>query len=137
MYFDLYKRSCDDQVFRAHSNEVGAAFIEASRKATTSAAARDEANSILRAYWEYCGCNSFYLVSSYFPKFPQGKRMSFVDYPFAWSMLNFQIGGFTVLRGSRQIAKSTALSVRQVLNAHFMPGLKSLYITPRGQQLAT
>jgi len=137
MYFDLYKSSCDDQAFRTHSNEVGAAFRVAVAKATTSSEARDEANSILRAYWHYCGQNSFYLVGTYFPKFPQGKRMSFIDYPFAWAMLNFQIGGFTVLRGSRQIAKSTALSVRQVLNAHFMPGLKSLYVTPRGQQLAT
>ena len=137
MYFDLYKSSCDDQAFRTHSNEVGAAFRVAVAKATTSSEARDEANSILRAYWHYCGQNSFYLVGTYFPKFPQGKRMSFIDYPFAWAMLNFQIGEFTVLRGSRQIAKSTALSVRQVLNAHFMPGLKSLYVTPRGQQLAT
>ena len=52
-------------------------------------------------------------------------------------MMNFQVGGFQVFRGSRQIAKSTGFCVRQLLNARLIPGFASIYVCPRAQNLQT
>ena len=92
------------------------------------------------ALWDlikYCSLNLTFLTPSHWPRFPKDKPLSFADYPYAFQMFELQAGGFTVFRGSRQIAKSTSFSCRQQLLARLIPGFKSLYIVPRNQQLKT
>ena len=91
MYFDLYTRARTDGEFKSHLEKLISAFMLAAGKAATSSKAKEEANQLLYDIWRYCGRNMFFMVGHYFPKFPQGKRLSFLDYPFVWSMLNFQM----------------------------------------------
>ena len=138
MYLDLYKLARTNGEFRHKLEQLIIRYTEFLKKAEQGSIENlAKANETLEAIFKYCNYNSFFVVGYYFPNYPRDKPLSFVDYPFVASMLNFQVGGFTVLRGSRQIAKSTGLSVRQILNAHMIPGLRSLYIAPRGDQVAT
>lgn len=97
----------------------------------------DRYNQELRKLLRLCHFNLAFLSSYYFPQFPRDEPLTFEDYPFTYHMFTSYIGGFTVIRGSRQISKSTALSCRQLLHAQFYHGLTSLYICPRGEQLRT
>ena len=63
--------------------------------------------------------------------------MSLRNFPFAFHLLPINVGGFMVIRGSRQIAKSTTFAARQRLNAHMIPKFKSLYIAPKADQVKT
>ena len=73
------------------------------------------------------------------PKSSTGMRwpLGFADYPFSFNFFDIHVGGYTVIRGSRQIAKSTTFSCRQQMVARMLPGFRSLYITPRRDQLQT
>lgn len=138
MYLDLYKKARTDAAYAQKLRQLMVQYRDFLNKAETgSAESLACANRTLEAILKFCNRNTFFLVPYYFPKYPRTDPLSFVDYPFVASMLNFQVGGFTVLRGSRQIAKSTGLAVRQILNAQMIPGLKSLYIAPRGDQVST
>lgn len=137
MYLDLELKVRTDGQFRHKLTTLTQAFEAASQKISQHSKYAQVASEKLMDVFRLCQHNTYFLVGYYFPKFPRDKPLSFADYPFVSAMLNFQIGGFTVLRGSRQIAKTTGLSVRQILNANLIPGFKSLYITPRSQQLNT
>ena len=84
----------------------------------------------------FCRFNFVFLTPFFWPKF-RGAPLTFGDYPFAWSLFQLQFGGFTVVRASRQIGKSTALSARQHIFAELIPGFKSTYIVPHYKQLQT
>jgi hypothetical protein len=94
-------------------------------------------NETLWKFIQFTNFNLVFLTEHYFPKYPKDKPLNFSEYPFAFQMFEFQIGGYNVFRGSRQISKSTSFSARQLLNSNLFPGFKSLYICPRNQQLAT
>ncbi len=137
MYLDLEFKAKSDMAFRFKLESLVKEYEAAHAKIAQHSKYGQLASEKLLEIFKVCNNNTFYLVGHYFPKFPRNEPLSFHDYPFVSSMLNFQIGGFTVLRGSRQIAKTTGLSIRQIINANIIPGLKSLYITPRSQQLNT
>jgi hypothetical protein len=85
----------------------------------------------------YCNFNLVFLTTQFWPHYPKAEPLTYSGFPFAWHMFDFQVGGFRVFRGSRQISKSTSFCCRQLLNACFIPGFKSIYIVPRNQQLTT
>jgi len=76
-------------------------------------------------------------LTYFWPAYPKNKPLAFVDYPFAIHLFNIQVGGFTVIRGSHQISKSTSFACREQMVARMLPGFRSLYITPRRDQLQT
>jgi hypothetical protein len=91
----------------------------------------------LMDFAKFCNFNLVFLTPHFWPRYPKDEPLNFADFPFAFQMFEFQMGGFTVFRGSRQITKSTSFCCRQQLNARFLPGFKSLYLAPRNQQLET
>lgn len=91
----------------------------------------------LLKFLEFCQFNLALLTPYYFPRYPKDQPLNFKEYPFSFALFNFEIGSSTTVRGSRQISKSTALGARQLLNAKFIPGFSSMYLTPRSDQLAT
>ncbi len=91
----------------------------------------------LMEFIKYCHFNLVFLTPTFWPRYPKDEPLSFADYPFAFQMFEFQVGGFLVFRGSRQITKSTSFCCRQQLNSRFIPGYKTLYIVPMNQQLQT
>jgi len=93
-----------------------------------------------QALWDFirfCKFNMTFLTGYYWPRYPKSEPLIYADYPFAYAMMNFQVGGFQVFRGSRQISKSTTFCVRQLLNARLIPGFSSIYVCPKSQQLQT
>jgi hypothetical protein len=95
---------------------------------------------VREALWQlihYCKLNLVFLTPSFWPRYPKDKPLNFADFPFTFAMFEIQAGGYTVFRGSRQVAKSTSLCCRQLLMARLIPGFKSLYLVPRNQQLKT
>src|SRR5437016_3817408 len=81
--------------------------------------------------------NTSFLAPYFWPNYPKNKPLGFADYPFSFNLFDIHVGGYTVIRGSRQIAKSTSFSCRQQMVARMLPGFRSLYITPRRDQLQT
>src|SRR6267378_2200590 len=59
---------------------------------------------------QFCEFNSSFLAPYFWPAYPKNKPLVFSDSPFANHLFDIQVGGSTVIRGSRQIAKSTSLS---------------------------
>ena len=84
-----------------------------------------------------CNFNPGLLVPYYFPAYPEKEPLSLFARPFSFAMFNLQIGGFTVIRASRQIGKSTALVARQKLLADRIPNYRALYIVPHQENLDT
>ncbi len=84
-----------------------------------------------------CNYNTGLLVPYFFPKYPKAEPMSLFDRPYAFALFHFQIGGFMILRGSRQIGKSTTIGARQKILAHMIPGFRSLYIAPHIEHVET
>src|SRR6266699_542654 len=71
---------------------------------------------------QYCEFNTSFLAPYFWPAYPKYKPMAFVDYPFAIHMFDILVGGCTVIRGSRQISKSTSFACRQQMVARMLPG---------------
>lgn len=137
MYFDLEFEVRTNGEFRHGLQQ------RIDRMARLEQLAREDPSHSARpreALWElirYCNLNLVFLTPSFWPRYPKDKPLNFADFPFAFQMFGIQAGGYTVFRGSRQIAKSTSFCCRQLLLARLIPGFKSLYIVPRNQQLKT
>lgn len=136
MYFDLeYKARTDGEFqhgLRQRIDRVGVAEQLKDRRGKL-----EPFQNAVRDLISYCNWNMSFLAPFYWPRFQGGGPLSFSDYPFAVQMFNLQIGGFTVIRGSRQIGKSTSFCVRQMLNTRVFNGFRTMYIVPRIQQLNT
>lgn len=137
MYFDLEHKVRTDGEFR-HLLQKKVRLVEDLRiklDATPSAA-----TPLSDAQWDliqFCNFNLAFLAPLYFPRYPKDKPLSFVNYPYAFQMFSIQVGGFTVFKGSRQVAKSTSLAARQIMMARMLPNFASLYLCPRRQYLNT
>lgn len=135
MYRDLDYTIRSDPAFRQGLEERMAAL---QRHQTSKAPAEVDAyHQVLADAIKYCNLNLAFLVPCFWPAYPRGKPLTFRDYPYAIQLFEFVPGGSTVVRGSRQIGKSTALCCRQQLNARIIPGYRSIYISPMRQQLTT
>ena len=84
-----------------------------------------------------CHFNLTLMTKYFWPRYPKDKPLGYANYPFAWHMFDVKIGGYSVFRGSRQISKTTSFACRQFMLAKLFPAFKSLYITPRYDQLQT
>lgn len=85
----------------------------------------------------YCHFNPGFLTSYFFPNYIDGKPMSLMNRPYAFSMMNYQVGGSTTIAGSRQTAKSSTFGARQLMMTHMYPGFRSLYVTPHSDHKKT
>jgi hypothetical protein len=137
MYLDLESKARTNGEFQhglaSRFKELDRLFALASRNPSY----QGKHQEALMDFIQYCNFNLVFLTSHFWPRYPKDEPLSYGDFPFAWQMFEFQIGGFRVFRGSRQISKSTSFCCRQQLNARFIPGFKSIYIVPRTQQLET
>jgi len=137
MYFDLEYTVRTNGQFRDKLTKLTNELQVLTHKAESSGYHTQLAQEILREILRFCKYNPAFLLPYYYPQYPKNKPMSLRDFPFAYHLLPINIGGFMVIRGSRQIAKSTTFAARQRLNAHMIPKLKSLYIAPKADQVKT
>ncbi len=137
MYIDVEFKARTDGVFRQKLIDLSTRMSVLHEKAQHEDTAADEYNATLQQFLDTCNGNLAFLAPYYFPKYPRSKPLSFAAYPFAFQMLQVNVGGFTVIKGSRQIAKSTSLAFRQILLPRMIERFRSLYIAPRSQHLET
>ena len=72
---------------------------------------------VMMRFIRKCDYNTGLLVPYFFPRYPKEKPLSLNDRPFSFAIFNFQIGGFTVIRASRQIGKEQPYSAK-ILTPH-------------------
>ena len=137
MYLDLEFETRTNGRFSHELNRRLEALGSARKLALESTSHIQQHQDRLRDVMAFCQGNPVFLTTHFWPRYPKDEPLSFEDYPFAFHMFDFQVGGFLAFRGSRQISKSTSFCCRQQLMARLMPGFKSLYIVPRNQQLET
>jgi hypothetical protein len=137
MYFDLEYTVRTDASFRNKLTDLGKRFQDITKLAIGNTKYTERAQEALLEILRLCKFNPAYLLPYYFPQYPKSEPMSLRAFPFAFHLLPINIGGYTVIRGSRQIAKSTTFAARQRLNAHMIPKFKSLYIAPKADQVKT
>lgn len=79
------------------------------------------------------------LLSYFFPKYPSQQPFNLKDYPQSYAYYDLNVGRlcYTVLRGSRQIAKTTGIVTRDTILANLIPNLALATIVPRHKQLET
>lgn len=138
MYIDVYWKVCTDTAFRKKIAQYGSDIARLERAAPNDHRAAEALKDKLVQFYLFCNHNPGLLVPHFFPNYPKpGRPLSLVDRPFSFSMFNFQMGGWTVIRASRQIGKSTSIAARQLMNAHILPGYRSLYIVPHEEHRKT
>ena len=137
MYFDLEYTMRTDGAFKDKIIRVSQDFKYYSERADNSSKYANLANGKLQELIKLCKHNFTFLMPYYYPQYPKMEDMSLKDFPFAYHIMALNIGGYMVIRGSRQIAKSTTIAARQRMFAHILPRFKSIYIAPKSDQLAT
>lgn len=139
MYTDLEYTIRTDAGYRQGLDQR-LARLEAAQRAipvNNHPGAVSEYRAALGEVLRYCNLNPAPLTPLFWPRYPRDQPLNFSAHPFAIQMFEWQPSGYLVFRGSRQIGKSTAFACRQLMNARLIPGYRSLYITPRNQQLRT
>jgi len=137
MYFDLEHTVRTDGEFRDKLTKLSNKLDYHLNLSKGSATHEKKANNYLLSILRHCKYNLTFLLPYYYPAYPKTDPMSLRNFPFAYHLLGLNIGGYTVIRGSRQIAKSTTIAARQRLISHVFPKFKSIYITPKKDQLTT
>ena len=133
--FDIEHKVRTDGAYRSKMVRLIHELQALETKAQENIKYQPEAAAKLAELMVFSQHNMFFMVGYFFPRYVDNRPMSFCDFPFASTMLNFFVGSSLTIRGSRQIGKSVTLSVRQILNAALIPGYKSMYICPHPKQL--
>jgi len=106
MYFDVYWELCSNSAFRKEITKRCDEIIKLEQAACNNRSAGDLLAKKLLEFYTFCNNNPGLLVPHFFPDYPKkGVSLNLIARPFAFSMFNFQAGGWVVVRASRQIGK--------------------------------
>lgn len=135
MYLDIYHKARTDEQFYEKMTGLCQIIIKYGDRAD-NAAIQKTADAI-QELLKICDYNPGFLVPWLFPRYPKDKPLSMTARPFAFAMLAFITHGYLAIEAARQVAKSTSLVVRQLINQHILPNWKSLYIAPHAKHAET
>jgi hypothetical protein len=102
---DLYYRLRHDTDFRNRLHILSERIRKSSDKADKDALASTQRNKDLIELYKLSNFNPGLLVPYFFPAYPKTQPLSLRSRPFVFSMLDFIVGGYLVIRASRQIGK--------------------------------
>ena len=138
-YFDIHLASQTDGQFRHEFNRISTAMgkLEAKAEEGGIGSVDTKMEELIRDLLRLCRYNAGFLVPYFFPSYPKTAPLSLLDRPFSFAMFDFRIGGYTVIRASRQIGKSTTLIARQRIMAEILPKFRNLFIVPHQEHLDT
>jgi len=105
MHTDVYWQAKGDPAFRKELGRLIHKISVSEKAAIKDPVARNVFRSSLTELYRLCNYNAGFLVPHFFPAYPYTKPLSLQARPFSFSMFNMQIGGFTVMRASRQVGK--------------------------------
>lgn len=138
MTVDLYKEITTNSLFKS---ELDRAFLRMKAAEDDVRAGKYGAEVKLdkrvEELLELCGWNLGVLVPLYFPTYIDGKPLNPMRRPHSFMMLSLLTYGYTAVRGSRQIAKSTKLIARQIIKALIFARHHSMYICPHSEHKKT
>ena len=137
MYIDIYAKARSDKSFRDEMRGLATMISQAEVAARKNPAAKQVFANSMQTMLKKCNYNPGFLVPHFFPCYPKQQPLSLAARPFSYSMFAMQVGGFTVVRASRQVGKSTSFGARQLMNAHMLPNYRSLYIVPHEEHRKT
>jgi len=117
MYLDLYHKVRTDGEFKFKVEEYGTKLSALQIKSKYNAKAIREFNDTLLEFFKFCNFNMVFLTGFYFPRYPKDKPLLFSEYGFSFQLFNIHFGGFTVIRGSRQISKCRSVNAKEPIYA--------------------
>lgn len=109
-YLDLEWTARTNPAFRAALNSDINCIAELEKDKLNAANNRVEIAKRLSSFVKKCQYNFGFLTPYFFPRYPKDQPLSLSDRPYSFSMFNFQIGGSTTFRASRQIGKEQPYS---------------------------
>lgn len=125
---DFAKLAREDPVFRE--------TIMQAIETVASVETRNRPRALMMAL-EACQYNTGFLLPWFFPHFGgPNSPMTLSRRPFAFPMYSMLTKGYLVVKGSRQISKSTNMSARQLMLTQLMPWA-SIYIAPHLDHIKT
>jgi hypothetical protein len=128
--FDLYKKIKQDPSFFKNVISKLDRLEQIESRGLSSSVSRDSMSEAVMELLKLCDYNSSLLVPHFFPAYPYQEPLSLFNRPFAFAMMDLQLGGSTTIRASRQIGKSSTLGVRQLMNARMIPNYRSMMVVP-------
>lgn len=137
MYLDLEYRVRTDGEFAHEYNRRQQTLLRLDGLSLRHSAYLTQYHQALYELIEFCNFNLAFLTPYFWPAYPKDQPLYYADYPFAFHLFNISVGGFTVVRGSRQISKSTSFACRQQMVSRMLRSFRSLYVVPRSDQLKT
>lgn len=135
---DFYKLITKDSDFIGKINKILKAIQEEDAKYTRgSGSALKRRDMYMHDLLKLCNYNLGVLIPMFFPKYIKGKPLDPRRRPFSFLMTDIFSHGFTAIRGSRQIAKSTTFVARQLIKSVLFNNFKSMYVVPHGEHKKT
>lgn len=135
---DFYKLITKDRNFIAKINKILACIQEADSKYRRgSSSALHKRDMYMQDLLVACNYNIGILIPMFFPKYIKGKPLDPRRRPFSFLMTDIFSHGFTAIRGSRQIAKSTTFVARQLIKSIIINNFRSMYVCPHGEHKKT
>lgn len=131
---DFYKLITKDKSFIDKINKIlSAIHFEDARYMRGASSALHKRDEYIRDLLVACNYNIGILIPMFFPKYIKGKPLDPRRRPFSYLMTDIFSHGFTAIRGSRQIAKSTTFVARQLIKSIIFPNFRSMYVCPHGE----
>lgn len=138
MIIDLYKHLTTDAGFRQKVYKSFDKVKEAEKDVLKGKFRGEEKlDAAIDDLLQLCGWNLSILVPIFFPRMIEGKPLNPMRRPHTFLMTSLHTYGFTAIRGSRQIAKSTALICRQIIKAKIFSHHLSMYVVPHPEHKKT
>lgn len=138
MIVDLYKELTSNDLFRLRLDK---AFLRLKSAENDVKAGKYRSEILLdkriEEILELCNWNLGILVPLYFPTLIDGNPLNPMRRPHSFMMLSLFTYGYTAVRGSRQIAKSTTLIARQLIKSLIFSRHKSMYVCPHSEHKKT
>ncbi len=135
---DFYKLITKDNHFIDKINKILKCIQEEDIKYLRgSSSALAKRDSYMMDLLVACGYNLGVLIPMFFPKYIKGKPLDPRRRPFSFLMTDIFSHGFTAIRGSRQISKSTTFVARQLIKSIIFPNMRSMYVCPHGEHRKT
>jgi hypothetical protein len=137
MYLDLYKEARTNGEFRHELRRLISKIRTLEEKKSYSSRAEEEINEAVVQIYRMSKYNAGFLVPYFFPQYPYNTPLTMNARPYSYALMNMQLGGYMVIRASRQIGKSTTFAARQLVHAHILPKYTSMYVAPHPSFLET
>jgi hypothetical protein len=135
---DFYKLITKDSDFKDKINKIlKLIHLEDVKYNRGSGSALKRRDMYMHDLLKLCNYNLGILIPMFFPKYIKGKPLDPRRRPFSFLMTDIFSHGFTAIRGSRQIAKSTTFVARQLIKSILFNNFKSMYVCPHGEHKKT